>query len=478
MRRNRRVKILATLGPASANEEMIDKLFRAGVDVFRINMSHSTHEGLKETHGIIRDVERKHNRPIGILCDLQGPKLRIGEMTGGRVFLREGENISFDMDKAAGTETRIPLPHKAIFDGVASGDALLLDDGKLRLRCTGKSDGRIDAEVVVGGPLASRKGVSLPDTVVPLGALTDKDRADLECAAELGVEWMGLSFVQRADDVAEARKLLRGRAASMSKIEKPSALLQLEEIIDLSDSIMVARGDLGVELPVERVPGLQKKMTRAARNAGKPVVIATQMLESMISAPVPTRAEVSDVATAVFEGADAVMLSAESAVGQYPVEAVEMMDKVACEVESDPAYDKIIHSHETAPEATGADAIAAAAKSVSETLNLAAIICYTSTGSTGMRVARERPQQPIITLTPNRDTSRRLAAVWGLHCVLTEDAKDLDDMVDKACKIAFEEGFAKPGDRVIVTAGVPLGTPGATNMVRVAFLSEDGTALH
>jgi len=457
---------------------MIEKLFETGVDVFRINMSHSTHDGLKDLHSIIRDVERAHNRPIGILCDLQGPKLRIGEMSGGRVFLAEGSTVSFDMEKKPGGEKRIPLPHKPIFEGVEAGHSLLLDDGKLRLTCTDVSDGRIEARVEVGGPLASRKGISLPDTIVPVGALTDKDRADLECAAELGVDWMGLSFVQRADDVAEARTLLKGRAATMAKIEKPSALAQLEEIVELSDSIMVARGDLGVELPVERVPGLQKKMTRVARNAGKPVVIATQMLESMISAPVPTRAEVSDVATAVFEGADAIMLSAESAVGQYPIEAVAMMDKVAIEVESDPAYDRIIHSLETAPEATGADAIAAAAHSVSDTLKLAAIICYTSTGSTGMRVARERPEQPIITLTPIRETSRRLSAVWGLHCVLTDDAKDLDHMVDKACKIAFEEGFAKPGDRVIVTAGVPLGTPGATNMVRVAFLAEDGTALH
>ncbi|MGI9405936.1 MAG: pyruvate kinase [Hyphomicrobiaceae bacterium] len=478
MPRNRRVKILATLGPATATREAIEKLYEAGVDVFRINMSHSTHEGLTELHGIIRNIERKHNRPIGILCDLQGPKLRIGEMSGGRVFLSEGSGITFDLDDAPGTEKRIPLPHKPIFEGVETGHTLILDDGKLRLTVTATRKGKIDARVEVGGPLASRKGISLPDTLVPLGALTDKDRSDLECAAKLGIDWIGLSFVQRADDVAEARKLLHGRAATMAKIEKPSALAQLDEIIELSDSIMVARGDLGVELPVERVPGLQKKITRAARNAGKPVVIATQMLESMISSPVPTRAEVSDVATAVFEGADAIMLSAESAVGQYPVEAVRMMDKVACEVESDPAYDNIIHSVETEPEATGADAIAAAAHSVSDTLKLVAIICYTSTGSTGLRVARERPQQPIITLTPIPETARRLAAVWGLHCVLTEDARDLDNMVDKACKIAFEEGFAKPGDRVIVTAGVPLGTPGATNMVRVAFLAEDGTALH
>ncbi|MEL7544397.1 MAG: pyruvate kinase, partial [Pseudomonadota bacterium] len=343
MRRDRRVKVIATLGPASSSREMIEALFETGVDVFRVNMSHATHDGMREVVATIREVERAANRPIGILCDLQGPKLRIGEMEGGRIFLPEGHSVTFDLKTDAGTKTRIPLPHKPIFDGMEVGHTLLLDDGKLRLRCTATQDGTITAIVEVGGPLASRKGVSLPDTLVPVGALTEKDRADLEAAAETGVDWMALSFVQRADDVAEARKLLRGRAATMVKIEKPSAVTELEAIVEIADAIMVARGDLGVELPVEQVPGLQKKMTRAARAAGKPVVIATQMLESMISAPVPTRAEVSDVATAVFEGADAVMLSAESAVGQYPIEAVAMMNKVACEVESDPAYDRIIH---------------------------------------------------------------------------------------------------------------------------------------
>ena len=473
MRRNRRVKIVATLGPASNNEKMIRALFEAGADVFRINMSHATPEALRQAHTIIRKIEADFSRPIGILIDLQGPKLRIGKFESGAIRLTEGDILSFVRRESVGGLGRVHLPHPEIFQAVQPGHALLLDDGKLHLRVVEVSDVRIDAEVLTSGTLGSRKGISLPDTVIPLAAMTDKDRTDLEDALNVGIDWVALSFVQRGKDIAEARKLVRGRAAIMAKIEKPSALAELEEIINLADGIMVARGDLGVEMPVEKVPGLQKQITRAARNAGKPVVVATQMLESMILAPAPTRAEVSDVATAVFDGADAVMLSAESAVGKYPVEAVATMDRVAIEVERDPLYERIIHAQRIDPEATGADAISAAARTVTETLNLAAIICYTASGATSLRAARERPPQPIIALTPIPATGRRLAVVWGLHCVLTGDPKDLDDMVAKACRIAYQEGFALPGQRVIISAGVPLGTPGATNMLRIAFVGEE-----
>ena len=473
MRRNRRVKIVATLGPASNNEKTIRALFEAGADVFRINMSHATPEALRQSHAIIRKIEAEFSRPIGILIDLQGPKLRIGKFESGAIRLTEGDIVSFVRRESVGGLGRVHLPHPEIFQAVQPGHALLLDDGKLRLRVVEASDVRIDAEVLTSGTLGSRKGISLPDTVIPLEAMTDKDRVDLEDALTVGVDWVALSFVQRAKDIAEARKLIRGRAAVMAKIEKPSALAELAEIIELADGIMVARGDLGVEMPVEKVPGLQKQITRAARNAGKPVVVATQMLESMIVSPAPTRAEVSDVATAVFDGADAVMLSAESAVGKYPVEAVATMDRVAIEVERDPLYERIIHAQRIDPEATGADAISAAARTVTETLNLAAIICYTASGATSIRAARERPPQPIIALTPIPATGRKLAIVWGLHCVLTGDPKDLDDMVAKACRIAYQEGFALPGQRVIISAGVPLGTPGATNMLRIAFVGEE-----
>ncbi|MFN4354554.1 pyruvate kinase [Parvibaculum sp.] len=469
MNRRRNVKIIATLGPASDTSEMIRKLFDGGADVFRLNMSHLDHKGLKRVHTMVREVEKTVERPIGILVDLQGPKLRIGEVKEGTV-LKEGNRFRLDTSKKPGDATRAFLPHPAIFDAVSAGQSLLLDDGKLRLTVKGKGQDHIDTEVMVGGKLMSRKGISLPDTMLPLAALTEKDRSDLDAALDLGVDWIALSFVQRPDDIAEVRKIARGRAAVLAKIEKPQALAHLDEIIEIADAIMVARGDLGVELPLEQVPGWQKRMTRAARRSGKPVVVATQMLESMISAPTPTRAEVSDVATAVFEGADAIMLSAESAAGQYPVEAVNMMNRIAQSVESDPTYPGIIYAQHAEPEATGADAISAAAHSVADTLNAAAIVCWTNSGSTGLRAARERPLFPIVALTPVHATARRLALVWGLHCVLTEDAKDLEDLSDRACRIAFQEGFAQPGQRIVVTAGVPLGTPGATNMLRVAFV--------
>ena len=475
MRRNRRVKIVATLGPASSSAAAVSSLFDAGADVFRINMSHTSAEMLKELHAIIRRTETEKGRPIAILVDLQGPKLRIGDIAGGKAQLQEGATFRLDRLETEGSAERVYLPHREIFETVERGHILLLDDGRLRLQVTDASKETIDAKVLNDGELSSKKGISMPDTILPVGALTEQDRTDLENAIALGVDWIALSYVQRSEDVAETRKLARGRAAIMAKIEKPAAINQLDQIIELSDGLMVARGDLGVEMPLERVPGLQKQITRAARDAGKPVIIATQMLESMIGAPVPTRAEVSDVATAVFDGADAIMLSAESAVGDYPAEAVAMMDRVAQQVEKDQMFSAILHTRRTLPQATGADAITAAARTIADTLNLAAIICYTSSGATGLRAARERPAQPILALTPITATGRRLALVWGLHCVLTSDPEDLDDMVDKACRIAYQEGVAQPGQRVIVSAGVPLGTPGATNMLRVAFVGDDQT---
>lgn len=474
MRRSRKVKILATLGPASSDEEMIRKLYEAGADVFRINMSHADHDLMRTLVKRIRSVEIACNRPIGILADLQGPKLRVGKFADGKVELEPGQTFTLDDDKTPGDKNRVHLPHAEILQSVQPGHRLLIDDGRLQLRaeeCDGRS---IRCTVISGTAISDRKGVSLPDTDLPVGALTKKDREDLDAVLETGVDWIALSFVQRPEDLAEVRKIARGRASILSKIEKPQAVERLAEIIELSDALMVARGDLGVEMPLEAVPGIQKQITRAARKAGKPVVIATQMLESMISAPVPTRAEVSDVATAVFEGADAIMLSAESAAGDYPAEAVGTMNNIAEKVELDPTYAGIVNAQRSEPEATGADAISLAARQIAETLELSAIITYTSSGTTGLRASRERPQIPIITLSPVPETARRLSLAWGLHCVVTEDAKDLDDMVNRACNIAFREGFAKAGDRVIITAGVPLRTPGATNMLRIAYLGTEG----
>ena len=472
MRRNRRVKILATLGPANPDQASIEKLFRAGADVFRINMSHSSHEVMRERIAQIRAVEKKVGRPIGILADLQGPKLRLGEFKDGAENLARGARFILDADKTPGDATRVHLPHPEILSALEPGHAILIDDGKVRLKVIEATKTKAVTEVIVAGRVSNRKGVSLPDTIIPVSAMTPKDRSDLEAALAAGIDWVALSFVQRPEDVAEVKKTCAGRALVMAKIEKPQAIVRLDEIMEISDALMVARGDLGVEMPLEKVPGLQKRITRMARRLGKPVVVATQMLESMIASPVPTRAEVSDVATAVFEGADAVMLSAESAAGQYPIEAVSTMNRIAEEVERDQVYRAVINAQRAAPEATGADAIAVAARDVAETLDLKAIVAWTSSGSTGLRIARERPQPPILALTPKTETARRLALVWGVHAVITEDARDVDDMADRACKIANSEGFARAGQRAIIVAGVPFGTPGATNMVRIAFVQK------
>ncbi|MFO1185338.1 MAG: pyruvate kinase [Bauldia sp.] len=468
MRRRRKVKIVATLGPASSDQTRIAELFAAGADVFRINMSHTSPEAMLELVRRIRAVEANAGRPIAILADLQGPKFRIGQFAQRSIPLTPGQRLRFDLDPTPGDATRVQLPHPEIFAVLKAGHRILLDDGKVRLRVTAADSRSAEATVEAGTQLSDRKGVSAPDATLSVSALTPKDRTDLDAALAAGVDWIALSFIQRPEDVIEVRKIAKGNAGVMAKIEKPQALARLAELIELSDALMVARGDLGVELPLEQVPGIQKRITRAARRAGKPVVVATQMLESMISAPVPTRAEVSDVATAVFEGADAVMLSAESASGAFPIEAVATMDRIAEEVERDPNYRNIVHSQRTEPEATGADAISAAARQIAETINLAAICCFTASGATGLRAARERPLVPIVALSPIEATARRLSLVWGLHCVFGPEPNSLEEMVQRACQVALAEKFAQAGQRIIVTAGVPLGTSGATNMLRIA----------
>jgi pyruvate kinase len=476
MRRSRRTKIIATLGPASSSAEIIGKLFDAGADVFRLNMSHLARDRLRNSVQVIRAVEAKYRRPIGILADLQGPKLRVGAFSGEGALLQRGQTFTLDADNAEGDARRVHLPHPEILSSLEPGHTVLIDDGRLRLRVKEVKKGRAVTTVEVAGKISNRKGVSLPDTTIPVAAMTEKDRSDLEAALDAGVDWVALSFVQRPDDVAEVRKVARGKALVMAKLEKPQALARLDEIMEVSDALMVARGDLGVEMPLEKVPGMQKRIVRGARRMGKPVVVATQMLESMVSAPVPTRAEVSDVATAVYEGADAVMLSAESASGLYPVEAVSTMSRIAEECERDSIYWSIITAERTEPEATGSDAIAAGAHQIADTLALKAMAAWTFSGSTAFRLARERPNSTVIALTPNIDTARRLTLVWGVHPIRTKDASDIDDMASRACKFAVREGFSQVGDRVIVVAGMPFGTPGATNMVRIAFVSQEHAA--
>ena len=476
MRRLRRIKILATLGPASSDSTMIRKLFEAGADVFRINMSHTPHDKMRELVKTIRNVEISYGRPIGILVDLQGPKLRLGAFAEGSTQLHNGQSFVLDSDKAPGDNTRVQLPHPEILAALRPGHALLLDDGKVRLIAEETSPDRAVTRVVIGGKMSDRKGVSLPDTDLPVSAMTPKDRADLEAALVTGVDWIALSFVQRAEDVHEAKKLIRGRAAVMAKIEKPQAIDRLAEIIEASDALMVARGDLGVELPLERVPSLQKQMTRMARRAGKPVVVATQMLESMIQAPVPTRAEVSDVATAVYEGADAIMLSAESAAGKFPVEAVSTMNRIGEEVERDPTYRGVLNAQRAEPEPTVGDAIADAARQIAETLDLSAIICWTSSGSTAIRVARERPKVPVVAITPNIATGRKLVRGVGRALRGRRRRAGSRRHGDRASSIAFRDGFARAGQRVIIVAGVPLRIPGTTNMLRIASVGPSGDA--
>ncbi|HQT61212.1 MAG TPA: pyruvate kinase [Acidiphilium sp.] len=468
LRRHRRTKIVATIGPASSTPEMLAQLFETGADVFRLNFSHGTHEDHLARLQLIRALERKFDRPIGILADVQGPKLRVGQFRGGRVQLQAGAEFQLDLNPAPGDTRRVNLPHPEIIAAASIGATLLLDDGKLRLRVLRKREDQLLTEVVTGGPLSDRKGVNVPDVVLPIPALTKKDRADLAFALEHGIDYIGLSFVQRAADVLEAKEIAAGRALVMTKMEKPQALDNLDEIMDATDAVMVARGDLGVELPPEEVPIVQKRIIRAAQQRGLPVVVATQMLESMISAPAPTRAEASDVATAVFDGADAVMLSAESAAGQYPREAVNMMDRIVARVERDDDWRRTIDAKRPDPEPHSADAIARAAEQVAHTIGARAIVAFTSSGASALRVARERPDCPVIGLTPSTITARRLAAVWGVHAVVAQDVGSMTEAVALSAKVARQEGFAQPGEEIVVVAGVPFGQSGTTNALRVA----------
>jgi pyruvate kinase len=468
IRRRRRTKIIATLGPASSSPEVLGRLFQAGADVFRLNFSHGSHEDHAARFAMIRELEERFERPIGILADVQGPKLRVGRFGGGRVHLQTGQPFRLDLNPTPGNANRVNLPHPEIIFAASIGATLLLDDGKLRLRVTRKREDALETEVVVGGPLSDRKGVNVPDVVLPIPALTEKDRADLDFALQHGANYIGLSFVQRPEDVAEAKEIAGDRAWIMTKMEKPQAVENLDEILRLSDAVMVARGDLGVELPPEEVPLVQKRIVRTARALGRPVVVATQMLESMISAPAPTRAEASDVATAVFDGADAVMLSAETAAGQYPFEAVNIMDRIVARVEQDPGWRGIIDASIPEPEHAAADAIAAAARQIGHTLGVAAIVAYTASGSTAVRIARERPEAPVIGFTPHLQTARRMAVVWGVHAVVAPDAHSLSEAVTRAVRTAQLEGFAQPGDEIVVAAGIPFGQSGTTNTLRVA----------
>jgi pyruvate kinase len=473
MHRSRKAKILATLGPASSDSAVIARLFEAGVDVFRLNFSHGTHDDHRQRVETIRLLEERYDRPIGILMDLQGPKLRVGKFRNDGVELKVGQPYRLDLDPADGGKKRAPLPHPEIFPALVPDSLLMIDDGRLRLRVTDCGDDYADTVVEVGGTLSNNKGVNIPGVILPISVLTKKDRADLKYGLSLGVDWVAQSFVQQPLDVGELRELVGDRASIMVKLEKPSALDNFDEILELCDGVMVARGDLGVELPPQKVPVAQKEIIRRCRRAGKPVVIATHMLDSMVHVPVPTRAEASDVATAIYDGVDAVMLSAESAAGEYPVQSVEMMDRIIHEVEQDPYYRNFIEAQRPQPEHTTADAICNALQSVTGILNSAATVTYTDSGSTALRAARERPEAPILSLTPSIRIARKLAMAWGVHAVIMDVAAagaDVMEVIEAAKDMAVRENFAGPGQAVVIAAGLPFGSSGTTNLLHVAWV--------
>lgn len=470
MRRTRNAKIIATLGPGRSSEDDIASLFEAGADVFRLNFSHGVHADHRRRYETIRALEKRFSRPIGILMDLQGPKLRVGEFENGSATLNAGQPFRLELTAKRGNETIAPLPHPEIFAALRPDMELLIDDGKIRLMVEKAGKDFAETVVVTGGEISDHKGVNVPSAVLDLSAMTEKDREDLQVGLDMGVDWVALSFVQRPRDIEEIKSIVKGRAAVMAKLEKPSAMEYLHDIVDKSDALMVARGDLGVELPAEDVPVQQKRIISACRASGKPVVVATQMLDSMVNSPTPTRAEASDVATAIYDGADAVMLSAETAVGKYPVESVAMMDRIIRRVERDRIYSKMQEASRSAPEATTADAISAAARQVASTISAQAIVSFSSTGSTTIRIARERPSVPILGLTPNLPVSRQLALVWGVHSIRTRDVDSFGEMMGKSVRVSKREEFALKGDNIVIVAGIPFGIPGGTNILHIATI--------
>ena len=460
-------KIVATLGPSSSTYQQIKDLVENGVSVFRLNFSHGNLNDHLARFEIIRSLEKEFGRPIGIFMDLQGPKLRIGTFEKGQISLEKGAIFRLDLDPSPGDKKRVSLPHPEIFKALEKGTFLLMDDGKIRLKVVSHGLDFADTEVLTPGILSDRKGVNLPGIKLPISSLTEKDRKDLEFGLKLGIDWVALSFIQTPEDILDARKIINEQAGIIAKIEKPSAVTHLDGILNLADAIMVARGDLGVEMNAEDVPCIQKHILKACQQAGKPVIVATQMLESMINSPTPTRAEASDVATAIYDGADAVMLSAESASGQYPQEAVQMMRRIIYRVEQDPFYRTLMEASRFKPSATEEDAITVAARQVADTLDMAAIVTFTETGATARRASRERPFSSILGLTPNLKTARQLTLVWGVHPVVTESVDHFSEVEKASRTIAKEKGFCHKDDRLVITAGLPFRTPGATNILRI-----------
>ena len=460
-------KIIATLGPASGSKKDILDLYQAGADVFRLNFSHGSHEDHQKRIDIIRQIEQEVGRPIAILADLQGPKLRVGNFVDDAIMLKKGARFRLDLDEALGNEHRVNLPHPDIINSLKKGKKLLLDDGKITLTIIETGKDYIECEVLIGGKLSNHKGVNIPDIILPLAALTTKDEKDLTFALNAGVDWVALSFVQRPEDIIALKAKVGDRAWIMAKLEKPSAIEYLDAIVEAADGVMIARGDLGVEMPPESVPVIQRRILATSRKYGVPVVVATQMLDSMVEHATPTRAEASDVATAVYNGADAVMLSAETAAGAHPIESVAMMTRIIERVQNDENYWATINARRVPATDSTPDVISQAARLMAESMKAAAILAYTTSGATALRIARERPHAPILSLTPRQSTARRLALLWGVHSCRTPDARDMQDMADIASHQVKIENFALENDRIVVTAGHPFGTAGKTNLIRI-----------
>ena len=471
MLRKRNTKIIATLGPSSSSPLKIHSLFQAGADIFRLNFSHGTHSDHRKRVFHIRQYEKRLGRPIAILGDLQGPKIRIGTFKKKSITLVNNQKFELDLDPEPGNEKRVFLPHPEIFKSVKKNTKVLIDDGKILLNIIGVNSQKITTEVLNGGKISNMKGVNIPDTLIKMSSLTKKDIKDLEFCLDLSLDYVALSFVQKAKDLIDLKKHIGSQTGIMAKFEKPLAIKRMDEILFHCDAAMVARGDLGVEMPPEEVPIIQKRIVQSCRDFGKPVVVATQMLDSMINSPSPTRAEASDVATAVFDAADSLMLSAETASGKFPVQSVQIMDRIIRGVENDDSYRQILESKKITLEETTSDAISSAASQVVKTVLAKAIFTYTRSGATAKRAARERPTVPIIGLSPDRITARQLALIWGVHTIHALEPKSFSGMIENACDLAKKEGIVKRGDYVVVTAGAPIGVSGSTNNLRIAKIS-------
>ena len=471
MLRKRNTKIIATLGPSSSSPLKIHSLFQAGADIFRLNFSHGTHSDHRKRVFHIRQYEKRLGRPIAILGDLQGPKIRIGTFKKKSITLVNNQKFELDLNPEPGNEKRVFLPHPEIFKSVKKNTRVLIDDGKILLNIIGVNSEKITTEVLNGGKISNMKGVNIPDTLIKMSSLTKKDIKDLEFCLDLSLDYVALSFVQKAKDLIDLKKHIGSQTGIMAKFEKPLAIKRMDEILFHCDAAMVARGDLGVEMPPEEVPIIQKRIVQSCRDFGKPVVVATQMLDSMINSPSPTRAEASDVATAVFDAADSLMLSAETASGKFPVQSVQIMDRIIRGVENDDSYRQILESKKIKLEETTSDAISSAASQVVKTVLAKAIFTYTRSGATAKRAARERPTVPIIGLSPDRITARQLALIWGVHTIHALEPKSFSGMIENACDLAKKEGIVKRGDYVVVTAGAPIGVSGSTNNLRIAKIN-------